>query len=66
MTQGIKQSIICSISIFPFVSGRSQGSVVVEGRNHSFSSYHVYYCLILTHVVLHLLLDVSVVFQQVV
>ena len=54
------------ICVFPFISGGPQGSVVVEGGDHSFASDYVYYGFIFTHVILHFFLDVGVVLQQIV
>ena len=61
----IDESHIGAVGVFPLSSRCPQRSIVVKRWNHPLSPDHVYDCLVLANVVLHLFLDVCVVFQQV-
>ena len=61
----IDESHIGAIGVFPLISRCPQRSIVVKRWNHPLSSDHVYDSLIFSNVVLHLFLDVCIVFQQI-
>ena len=58
----IDESHIGAIGVFPLISRCPQRSIVVKRWNHPLSSDHVYDSLIFSNVVLHLFLDVCIVF----
>ena len=58
----IDESHIGAVGVFPLISRCPQRSIVVKRWNHPLSSDHVYDSLIFSNVVLHLFLDVCIVF----
>ena len=63
--ESILGSEVSAIGDLALVAGGAEGGVVVVGRDHSLPTDNVDDGLVLPHIVLHLLLDVSVVLQQV-
>ncbi len=53
------------VAVFALVPRSSERIEVMNDRNNSLPTNDVDYCLILSHVVLHLLLDVGIMLEQV-
>ena len=57
--------MVCSIAVFPLIAWISERVEIVDNRYNSFSTDDVDNSLILSHIVFHLFLNVSIMLEDV-